>query len=202
MYPVERYLRTLKGYVRNKACLEGSIAKGYLSEECLTFCSRFFEGVSTKLNRPDRQESTTVSEPPTGLSVFASTDCTRKKSSHKHNMETPSRDQMHKMRHYIITNCDEATPWINEHMDELSKTNPSTAAAGHKKNFVPWFEHKIRKLHEEKKTDDMIYSLARGPHPVVTTLNSINGFFFRDNRCREASINPEQWCSSSIMEKA
>ena len=42
MYPVERYLRTLKGYVRNKACPEGSIAEGYISEECLTFCSRFF----------------------------------------------------------------------------------------------------------------------------------------------------------------
>ena len=31
MYPVERYLRTLKGYVRNKACPEGSIAEGYIS---------------------------------------------------------------------------------------------------------------------------------------------------------------------------
>ena len=42
MYPVERYLRTLKGYVKNKARPEGSIAEGYISEECLTFCSRFF----------------------------------------------------------------------------------------------------------------------------------------------------------------
>ena len=42
MYPVERYLRTLKGYVKNKACPEGSIAEGYISEECLTFCSHFF----------------------------------------------------------------------------------------------------------------------------------------------------------------
>ena len=112
MYPVERYPRTLKGYVRNKACPEGSIAEGYLVEECLTFCSRLFEGVSTKLNRPGRQESTTVSEPPAGLSVFASTDYTRKKSPHKHNMEFHSVDEIRQMRHYIITNCDEATPWI------------------------------------------------------------------------------------------
>ncbi len=56
MYPVERYLRTLKGYVRNKACPEGSIAEVYISEECLTFCVRFFEDVSTKVNRPERQE--------------------------------------------------------------------------------------------------------------------------------------------------
>ena len=80
MYPVERYLRTLKGYVRNKACPEGSIAKGYISEECLTFCSRFFEDVSTKLNRPDHQERSVVSEPPSGLSVLSSMDFSVKRS--------------------------------------------------------------------------------------------------------------------------
>ena len=32
MYPVEWYLRTAKGYVRNKAYPEGSIAKGYILE--------------------------------------------------------------------------------------------------------------------------------------------------------------------------
>jgi hypothetical protein len=31
MYPVERYLRTLKGYVRNKAHSKGSIAEGYIA---------------------------------------------------------------------------------------------------------------------------------------------------------------------------
>ena len=59
MYPIERYLHTVKGYVRNKAHPEGSIAKGYIAEECLTFCSRFLD-VDNKLNRTDRHESTTV----------------------------------------------------------------------------------------------------------------------------------------------
>ena len=74
---MERYLRTLKGYVRNKACPEGSIAEGYISEECLTFCSQFFEDVSTKLNRPDRQERSAVNEPPSGLSIFSSMDLSK-----------------------------------------------------------------------------------------------------------------------------
>jgi hypothetical protein len=39
MYPVERYPHTVKGYVRNKAQPEGSIAEAYIAEECLTFCS-------------------------------------------------------------------------------------------------------------------------------------------------------------------
>lgn len=41
MYPIERYLAKLKSYVRNRSKPEGSIAEGYLAEECITFCSRF-----------------------------------------------------------------------------------------------------------------------------------------------------------------
>ncbi|GKE27599.1 zinc finger, PHD-type containing protein [Tanacetum coccineum] len=37
MFPFERYMKKLKGYVRNKAKLEGSIAEGYVAEEALTF---------------------------------------------------------------------------------------------------------------------------------------------------------------------
>ncbi|GLT91440.1 hypothetical protein SLE2022_093260 [Rubroshorea leprosula] len=40
MYPIERELFTLKSYVRNPRYPEGSIAEGYLAQECLTFCSR------------------------------------------------------------------------------------------------------------------------------------------------------------------
>ncbi|GJX88616.1 DIE2/ALG10 family protein [Tanacetum coccineum] len=35
MYPFERYIKKLKGYVRNKAKPEGSIAEGYVAEEAL-----------------------------------------------------------------------------------------------------------------------------------------------------------------------
>ena len=54
--------------MRNKAHPKGSIAKGYIVEECLTFCSRFLD-VDTKLNRADRHESAAVNEPPSGLSL-------------------------------------------------------------------------------------------------------------------------------------
>jgi len=42
MYPIERYLGKLKSYVHNKAQAEGAIAEGYMAEEALTFCSRYF----------------------------------------------------------------------------------------------------------------------------------------------------------------
>ncbi|KAK5843139.1 hypothetical protein PVK06_005581 [Gossypium arboreum] len=54
MYPIERFLSKLKSYCRNKSYPEGSIAEGYLAEECMTFCSRYLEDVETRLNRPNR----------------------------------------------------------------------------------------------------------------------------------------------------
>ena len=107
MYPVERYLHTVKNYVRNKAHPEGSIAEAYIVEECLTFCSRFFD-VNTKLNRADRHESAVVNEPPCGLSTFGQLDYKRRGQS----IEILLEDEVRKMRHYIINNCDEAIPWV------------------------------------------------------------------------------------------
>lgn len=54
MYPGERYLHTLKLYVRNKARPEGSIAEGYIVDECMTLCSRYLDDVETKFNRLER----------------------------------------------------------------------------------------------------------------------------------------------------
>ncbi|XP_077247212.1 uncharacterized protein LOC143886926 [Tasmannia lanceolata] len=71
MYPIERYLLTLKSYVRNRSSPEGSIAEGYLAEECLTFCSRYLEGVESKLNRPVRNDEDAHVEMEEGFSIFS-----------------------------------------------------------------------------------------------------------------------------------
>ncbi|GJZ44331.1 hypothetical protein Tco_0591586 [Tanacetum coccineum] len=54
MFPFERYMKKLKGYVQNKAKPEGSITEGYVAEEALTFSSHYFWDVTTKFNCPDR----------------------------------------------------------------------------------------------------------------------------------------------------
>lgn len=51
-----RYMFKLKTYVRNKSRPEGSMAEGYLAEECLVFCSRYLSGVETQENRAARNE--------------------------------------------------------------------------------------------------------------------------------------------------
>ncbi|XP_057448678.1 uncharacterized protein LOC130740182 [Lotus japonicus] len=56
MYPIERFLLTLKSFVRNKAYPEGSIAESFLANECLTFCSQYLSGVETRFSRPTRND--------------------------------------------------------------------------------------------------------------------------------------------------
>jgi hypothetical protein len=43
MYPVERYMKTLKGYVRDMARPKASIAEGYLKDECLGFVTEYLQ---------------------------------------------------------------------------------------------------------------------------------------------------------------
>lgn len=43
MYPIERYLKRLKGYVRQRAKPEGSMARGYTIEEALGFCTEYMQ---------------------------------------------------------------------------------------------------------------------------------------------------------------
>ena len=43
MFPFEGYFAVLKKYVRNRARPEGSIAKGYITEEVIEFCVDYVE---------------------------------------------------------------------------------------------------------------------------------------------------------------
>ena len=63
-----RMLGVLKGFVGNKARPEGSVAEGYISKECTTFCSMYLDGVETVLNREERNYDGGDNGP--GLAIF------------------------------------------------------------------------------------------------------------------------------------
>uniref|UniRef100_A0A2N9EKC6 Transposase-associated domain-containing protein n=1 Tax=Fagus sylvatica TaxID=28930 RepID=A0A2N9EKC6_FAGSY len=109
MYPIERYLRTLKGYVRNKDRPERLIAEGYISEECMTFCSWYLHDMDTKFNRPERNVDANQNEATSGLSVFASVNRNRQ----NYTFETLSKSELQMAHHYILTNCEEIAPWVD-----------------------------------------------------------------------------------------
>jgi hypothetical protein len=47
MYPIEHYLKTLKGYVFNKEKTKGSMAECHAFEEALAFCTEYLQNFTT-----------------------------------------------------------------------------------------------------------------------------------------------------------
>ncbi|XP_042415516.1 uncharacterized protein LOC122004740 [Zingiber officinale] len=65
MYPFERFMKMLKGYVKNRARSEGCIAKCYLAEERMRFCSAYIKKaacIGLRSNQNDDLENGVVEE--------------------------------------------------------------------------------------------------------------------------------------------
>lgn len=54
MYSIERAMYLFKSFICNTAYPEGSIAEGYIANECMTPCSQYLHGIETKFNRLER----------------------------------------------------------------------------------------------------------------------------------------------------
>ncbi|BBG94183.1 cyclic nucleotide gated channel 1 [Prunus dulcis] len=67
MYPFERYMKVLKGYVQNRTRPEGCIAERYIAEEAVEFCTQHLSDVST-VGVPSSQKMG-VSKPLSGCTV-------------------------------------------------------------------------------------------------------------------------------------
>jgi Domain of unknown function (DUF4218) len=108
MYMVERFLRTLKGYVKNKTHPEGSIAKGYIIEECMIFCSRFMKDIDTKLTRPQHHATVPRTEAPFELGLFGSVEGNQQGCQ----LVTLSKEELCQVHYYVLTNCEGISLWI------------------------------------------------------------------------------------------
>ena len=111
MYPPERYMGTLKSYVRNKSRPEGSIAEAYLVEECLSFCSRYLhESVQTKFNRRPRNNDDCGSNEVDTFNLFPNKGCPLGgKKGDPFVIDDKSRTQAHA---YVLNNCDQVQEYV------------------------------------------------------------------------------------------
>lgn len=95
-----RFLASLKALVRNRAQPEGSIAEGYIAQECITFCSRYFQGVETVFNRPQRND---VANPIEDMYLFATAGRAKGKVEMVE-LDELSRKQAHR---YVLLHLDD-----------------------------------------------------------------------------------------------
>jgi hypothetical protein len=108
MYPIERRLGYLKKTVRNKSRPEGSIAEGYIVDECLSFCSRYLDDHNeTRLNRAERNQYDRRIVGPHEFGIFSDgAKCLGKSSLMHFDKEFDT------MVWYVLSNCDEAQSYI------------------------------------------------------------------------------------------
>ena len=108
MYPVERRLGHLKSTVRQNTYPEGSIAEGYIVEECLTFCSRYFNGdMETRFNKDERNQDKRRTVGPDEFQIFTDGAVGLGKS-----VVRTFPNEFDKMVSYVLDNCEEAEPYI------------------------------------------------------------------------------------------
>ncbi|KAL5580234.1 hypothetical protein UlMin_012676 [Ulmus minor] len=189
MYPFERYLKRLKDYVRNAAKPEGSIAESYVVDEALTFCSRYFNDVETRFNRPDRNDD--GMHPTRQLSVFESQCKPLGKQSYVE-LDNNDRD---KAEFYILNNSPELEPYLNEHKQELHvrlREGCLNINEVHRTEFAGWFFEKIYAMHrmQAPEVTTEFLSLSSKTNMVVSSYPAciVNGVRFvthdRDVRLR------------------
>nr|XP_027124174.1 uncharacterized protein LOC113740857 [Coffea arabica] len=171
MYPVERP--------------EGSIAQGYLVEECINFCSLYLaDYVETKFNRPSRNEEV-HKEIEEGLDIFS-------KSGHPLGRGKATVFYAHilsKAHQYILFNCDAVTPYIEQHRRLIEEWHPQVPQhlkeRLHSENFACWFAEHIDKLELPQNVSVLrdLRFLAKGPDVVGIQHDKyvVNGFRFHTN---------------------
>ncbi|WMV23690.1 hypothetical protein MTR67_017075 [Solanum verrucosum] len=153
MYPIERWLYFLKLFIRNRSCVEGSIAEGHIANEFTTLCSRYLHTMETKFNRLERNYDGGAIESDGGLMIFCQPGKALK-GGKTHRLDLKEMEQAHI---YILKNCDEVQPFL----EEFSQ--------------VPGlYEHD-----NSKKIKDLL-TLSRGPMKYVTSFKGyiINGYRF------------------------
>jgi hypothetical protein len=179
MMPFERMNGVIKGYVRNRSCPDGSIAKSFLTEECISFCMNYLN-----------------IENPVGLPVNKHLDRIDGWGHRKGHCEMHvdfigqhadfDRANLVMLQHMQLTD-----PWVEEHKSSIAKKYSNrgklrTEGAIIKENnfnFMTWFKDKIlantppMQSSEEEK---LIFALSRGAEPCLMTYHAydINGYTF------------------------
>ncbi|KAL6276912.1 hypothetical protein ACE6H2_020513 [Prunus campanulata] len=170
MYPFERYMKVLKGYVQNRTRPEGCIAERYIAEEAVEFCTDHLSDVST-VGVPSSQNMG-VSKPLSGCTVGL-----------------VDMDLLNQAHLYVLENTEEVLPYIEEHMIHIKTTYPKFRKRTkwlqdkHNSTFIQWLRVKVQSEfngEDYNGISENLRWLAAGPSMVVPSYRSylINGVKF------------------------
>ncbi|XP_057453002.1 uncharacterized protein LOC130744857 [Lotus japonicus] len=153
MYPVERYMKILKGYTMNPYRPEASIVERYIAEEAIEFCSNYLSEVDAIGVPKSRHDGRCEGMGTQGLNV----KCMTWKVLHPAHL-------------YILNNTDEVQPYLAAHKSFLKesypKMNEKVLLKEHNKSFSEWFKERIA---NDDSASDTIKRLSLEPKCNVMT---------------------------------
>ncbi|XP_026384463.1 uncharacterized protein LOC113280039 [Papaver somniferum] len=178
MYPIERFIGSLKRFVKNKARPECSIAEGYIVKESLTYFSMYLRGIGTKFNREERNNDTSCDghgKKGTSLPVFSQTARPISGTTYKQ----LSKKEIEMAHWYLLNNCDELRPYLDLMSIYINDK--------YKNSQNGLNDMQVLALRDKGSADatDELYSIACGPDSRVKSYSGciVNGVrFFTKSR--------------------
>ena len=154
MFPFERYMGVLKKYVRNRARPEGSIAKGYGTEEVIEFCVEFIEDLRPIGVPESRHEGRLRGKGTLGRKAIM----------------TVNNNLFRKDHFTVLQQSSLVAPYIEEHMALVRARNIGKSDAWITRHHIDTFPAWIRQhLMGNESINQQLAFLARGPSGSIAT---------------------------------
>lgn len=130
MYPFERYMKILKGYVKNRSRPEGCIAERYIVEEAIEFCSGYLSSLQYSAGLPRSRHLGIITGGMTGQKIVM-----------------VSRKELDQAHLYVLNNDSEVDFYILKHIDILKSDHPTKSqvwlSKEHNRTFIMWLKNQI-----------------------------------------------------------
>ncbi|KAM3358714.1 hypothetical protein P3S68_021647 [Capsicum galapagoense] len=191
MYRIVRYLGTLKSYVCNRACPEGSIAEAYIANECLAFCSRYLKGGDLSFYWSRKCDDEIQHETSKEECLFPST-------GELYGREDVFEMRKHCWKHIYIFffNCisEVVENYKKEHIAEINRSYRKRRLTQHQLDrlhfdpFNKWFKEQVKELEAISDISKDVKVLAKGPSCIVKRFSAYdvnNGFLFQAKQSEE-----------------
>jgi hypothetical protein len=154
MFPFERFMGVLKKYVHNRARPEGSISKGYGTEEVIEFCVDFLPDLKPIGVPESRYEGRLTGKGTLGRKATVCRDGNSFTQAH----------------YAVLHNSTVVAPYIKKHKNILRSENPGKADSWikgeHEATFGSWLQ---THLMNNTTVGDQLYLLARLPSLTICT---------------------------------
>jgi len=175
MYPFEREMKVMKGYVRNRYRPEASIVESYITEEVLEFVTDYLASVKP-IGVPENRHA--YSADGRGIRGMNIVRVEYAEILHAHL--------------YILNNNDEVEPSVEEHKKIIDTTFRNKGhmwrVNEHNRTFSDWIHARVQSLDGISHT---LKWLSRKPSTMVITYSAyeINGFtFYTESKDQRSTV--------------